>query len=703
LPLAVTKTQSDGSYAIVLPAEAQLSSEYVVSVGSGPSLMRAMLSGSAQLDISPLSEMTTRLVLENGALLSQPKIPITQFSPPEINAILDAVQRATANTVLGGANTVAAVISVLDPVVKNDAVVRNNLSAAGGIPAPTVNAIAPVTAEDTITLNGTARSGALVTIEGGTQVVSQSLAAGATSYSILVPLKRNSSHDLTVRATLGSDSSLPTVVKIRTDTLNPQVVTDKIIARKPSSASFETIITGATGAIADQGRATISITGPKLGNVTRIQTNEVGAFEAHLAADTGDVLNLSVVDEANNRSEAQIVVGGPGPVITTVMQESTISRDAPFADRVITVQGAGFDADPALNGVTFIAVDGHKVVTTARTVASDRRSMVVAVPAGLADKLSDLPTDVKVQVTVANIPSNDDRSFTLFPKVEGLTASRLSGNGLSEFFHFDSSRQNVLMTSQLGQDSAILSFDTNGNVLRRDLAEDITHDSIFRDVTLDSNNNLLVSNFDALLTGRDHELPGIRPSYRISQYTLRGAGAELAMTERLAESAELGAEPGAIAFSKSNNKIYVALPDQGKIVKIDFTGGQFSRPETLVSGLPTPLRDIEIDAEGRFMYISLGNNLSVYRLTLNAQGDLDLLNSNFARDMGNGNGHLTVDADHNLYLTLGTGIERINEKGQRKSLISILEGQQPTVGTIQVNGRLFTNQLNKPDLFRISP
>lgn len=705
-PLATTKTQADGSYWIILPPSAQLSSEYVVSVGSGPSLMRSLLSGSAQLDISPLSEMTTRLVIDNGTVLNQPKIPLSQFSAPEVNAILDAVQRSTSKTALGGANTLSAVISVIDPVVKNDSVVRNNLSAAGGIPAPTVNAIAPVTAADSITLTGTARAGAIVTVEGGTQVVSQALAAGATDYSIVVPLKRNSKHELAVRATLGSDASLPNIVNIRTDTINPRIVTDKIIARNPSGQSFDTIITGSTGAIDDQGRATILISGPKLGNVTKVQTNEVGAFEAHLAADTGDVLNLSVVDEANNRAEGQIVVGGPGPVITTVLQETTISRDAPFPDRVITVQGAGFDATPANNVITFTALDGTHATSSARSIASDRRSMVVPVPAGLATKLGQLPTDVRVQVTVNNIPSNDDRSFSLFPRVEALTATKLSGNGESEFFQYEPSRQIVLMTSALGATSTIMNFDANGNVQRRDIADKITHDSIFRDVTFDNNNNLLVSNFDALLAGKNHDLPGVRPSYRVSQYQLQGVGADLVMSTRLGESADLGGEPGAIAFSRPNNKIYVAIPSQGKILKIDFTGGLFARPETLVSGLPSPIRDIELDADGRFMYISLGSNLSVYRLTLNAAGDLDLLNSNFATNMGNGSGHLTVDGERNLYVTLGTGIERIDEKGQRKSLISILEGQQPTVGAVYVPGtspKLLVNQLNKPDVFRITP
>lgn len=702
LPLASAKTRSDGSYSIVLPAQAQLSSAYAVSVGSGPSLMRAMLSGSSQLDISPLSEMTTRLILDNGTILSQPKIPTSEYSAPEIIAILDAVQRSTANTSVGGASTVSAVLSVVEPVVKADSAVIGNLRAAGGIPGPAISSVGPVTPKDSVTLTGSAQAGSLITVEGGTQLVSVAVPAGSTQFSIPVPLKRNSSHTLQVRAVVGGVSSLPTQVQIRTDTLNPRIIASKIIARNPSGNSFETIITGSSGAIEDQGRSTLTITGPKLGNATVVQTNESGAFEARLAADSGDVLSLQVTDEANNTSTAQIVVGGPGPVITSVRQETTIQRDAPFADRVITFAGAGFDPILSNNQITFISPAGT-VNSTPRSVATDRRTMVVTVPEGLAGKLGDLPAEVRVQVSVGGIASNDDRKFTLLPKVSVLNQSKLSGNGKSEYFHFDTTRQNIFMTNQLGADSQILTFDTQGNVQSLNIAATITHDSIFRDATLDNAGNLLVSNYDATLAGKARQLPELRPSYRISHYQLLGTGATLAMNKRVSESPELGFEPGAIAFSSISNKIYVALPSQGRIVKIDFTGGIFGRVDTLLSGLPKPIRDLELDPSGRFMYLSLGENLSVYRLTLNAQGDVDLFNSNFAKDLGNGNGHLTVDNDNNLYISLGTGIERINEQGQRINLIPILEGQQPTVGIVFVNNQLYVNQLNRPDLFRIAP
>ncbi|PIQ26056.1 hypothetical protein COW36_02375 [bacterium (Candidatus Blackallbacteria) CG17_big_fil_post_rev_8_21_14_2_50_48_46] len=704
--LATTLTRSDGKYSLSLPSEALISSEFVVTVGSGSSQMRAMLSGSSSLNISPLTELTTRLILNNGTLLNQPKIPITEFSPPEINAVLDAVQRSTDSTNLGGASNIFAVMSVIEPVAQNNSTVKNVLKTVAGTPSPTVSSsLPPSTAQDSIVLTGTAPAGAVISVEGGTSVVQKALAAGETAFSITVPLKRNSSHQLLVKATVNGLTSLPTVVSLRADTLNPVIDTNKIIARNPSGQSFETIITGSSGAIADSGRSTLVIQGGKLGNATTIQTDETGAFSANLAADSGDLLSLTAIDEAGNRSTASIVVGGPGPVVTMVRQESTIGRDSPFASRVVTIEGAGFDSNLANNTVTFISPFGQGSTNAARSVSSDRRTLVAPVVEGLAQKISDLPTEVRVKVNVNNIDSNDTRSFTLLPSITQMIQTQLKGNGQSEFFYYDKGPnfQHILMTSQSASDSSIWLMDINGNVLNRDLASKITHDSIFRDLTMDSSGNMLVSNFDAALLGKARQLPGVRSTYRISKYQLQGSGAERQLFSRLSESADLGAEPGAIAFSSSNNKIYVALPSKGQIIRMDYTGEIFGRPEVLLEGLPKPIKDIELDAGGRFMYITVGDSVSMFRLTLNARGDVDLFESNYVAPMGNGNGRLTVDGLGNIYVTLGTGIERIDEKAKRKNLVPVLEGKQPTVGLVYVEGNIFVNQLNVADFFRLSP
>lgn len=704
--LATTLTRSDGKYSFSLPQEALISSEFVVSVGSGPSQMRAMLSGSSSLNISPLSELVSRLILNNGTVLKQNKVPITEFSPPEINAVLDAVQRSTDTTNLGGASNVFAVMSVIQPVAENNSTVTTTLRAVAGTPSPLMTGtVVPATDKDNIVLTGTVTAGATVTVEGGTSVVQQVLGAGETSFSINVPLKRNSTHQLQVKATVNGLTSLPTVVNLRADTLNPRIDVNKIIARNPSGQSFETIITGSSGAIEDSGRSTLVIQGGKIGNATTIQTDESGAFSANLAADSGDILTLTAIDEAGNRSSATVVVGGPGPVITQVRQESIIGRDSPFASRVVTIEGAGFDNNLSNNIVTFISPFGQSSTSAPSSVSSDRRKLVSPVVSGLVGKLSDLPTDVRVKVTVNNIESNDTRTFTLLPSITAMSQTQLSGNGQSEFFYFDkgTNSQNILMSSQSAGESSLLLIDINGNVINRNMASKITHDSIFRDLTLDNAGNLLVTNFDATLAGKARQLPDIRPTYRISKYRLQGTGAERQLASRLSESADLGAEPGAIAFSPSNNKIYVALPSKGQVLKIDYTGEVFGRPEVLLEGLPKPLKDIELDANGKFMYITVGDSVSVFRLTLNALGSVDLFESNYVAPMGNGNGRMSSDGVGNLYVTLGTGIDRIDEKAKRVNLVPVLEGRQPTVGLVYANGQIFVNQLNVKDLFRLSP
>lgn len=699
-PLATTKTRSDGSYSIILPAEAIASSEFVVAVGSGSSQLRAFVSGSSNLDISPLSEATVRLVINNGSVLNQPKIPITEYSPAEINAILQAVQQSTNTTTLGGASSVSSVMSLIEPIIQADSTVLSTLRAVGGIPGPTVVPVNPSTAQDSIVLNGTAQPGSLITVTGGTSVVQTTLGASASNFTITVPLKRNSPHTLNVTATVGGQNSLPTVVELRQDNLNPVIDTSKIIARNPSGSSFETIITGSTGSIQDNGRATVLISGAKLGNSTTVQTDDTGAFTANLAADTGDVLTLTVVDGSGNRNQASIVVGGPGPVISGVSQESTVSRDAPFAERVITVTGAGFNTTLTDNVVTYISSRGSQTITP-RSVSSDRRSMVVPVVSGLVDRLSELPTDIRVKVNTDGIDSNENRSFTLFPTVTPLVTSNLEGNGKAEFFHFDGN--NIFMTQQKGADSSIMLFDSSGNILSRDIAKDFVHDSVFVDAAVDEVGHLLVSNFDATLVGRPKQDPKIRPTYRISKYQMQGNNAQKVITARLGESAELNSKPGAIALSKTNNKLYVALPSEGRIMKMDYVGGVFGRPEELIAGLPKPIKDIALDEDGKFMYITLGDNISMFKLTLNANGDLDLTNSSFVSPMGNGNGHIAIGEDNNIYVSVGTGVERVNEQGEHVNLVPVLRGISPTVGVTYVNNQIFVNQLNVADLFKITP
>ena len=81
-------------------------------------------------------------------------------------------------------------------------------------------------------------------------------------------------------------------------------------------------------------------------------------------------------------------------------------------------------------------------------------------------------------------------------------------------------------------------------------------------------------------------LDSLKPAQQVFASTL---SAELAMTRRVAESAELGAEPGALAYSRANAKLYVALPGQGRIVKL-------SSARSLQTS-PYPIDQFGIDAQ----------------------------------------------------------------------------------------------------------
>jgi hypothetical protein len=84
--LTTQLTGSEGTYAIALASDEEPSSTLIVSVGSGDTRMRAFVSGE-QIDISPTSEATVRLVIASDFALAN-------FSPAELRAIADAVELA---------------------------------------------------------------------------------------------------------------------------------------------------------------------------------------------------------------------------------------------------------------------------------------------------------------------------------------------------------------------------------------------------------------------------------------------------------------------------------------------------------------------------------------------------------------------------------------------------------------------------------
>lgn len=695
-PLVSTRTRSDGRYAFSLPEGLTFSTQAVVSVGSGPTLMRSFLMGSANLNLSPLSELATRAVLDNGSLLQQPKIPISEFSPPELILLQDAIQRSVGSSSVLGVGNINAALAVLQPVAFADTAVLTALRGTAGIPAATIDPLPPATSKDTIAVSGTVRAGSTVTIEGGAIVVQKSLAATETRFSLDVPLKRNTTHKLVVRASSGGTVSLPSDIALRQDTINPTIDIAKIVARKPSGASFQTEITGAEGSIGDTGRSTVTITNSKLNTNTTVQTDNKGAFSTTLTADPGDALNVTAVDEAGNLSSATIVVGSPGPVILDISPQSTGST------KILSLQGSGFSTTLSNNVITFTSPTTSLAVNPL-AVDPDGKGLTAAVPSGLVKHLTDLPVTIKVKAAVSGVESNINKDFVLVPAVLTLNQSMVNGNGEAEYMAHDTTRQSILVTTQLDTQSRIMNFDLNGIMLNSNIAQSLDHESIFRDLVLDKAGNLVVANFSTRVLGKDPINSAGRPTYRLTKYGVTGTQQSMALLSRLAESTELGSRPGAMAYNPLTNLLYVVLPEQNRIMKIDYSSETFGRPQEFLTGVPSPIKDIMLDSTGKVMYVSLGDSVSVFRLTLNGSGDMDLINSNFATSMGSGNGRLTQDDRGNIYVTLGTGVNRITAAGQKINLINNLEGNRPSVGVLFANNNLFVNQLNTPAIFRIIP
>lgn len=84
--LVTEETDSDGIYAIPLSSEDEHGSRLIVRVGSGDTRMRGFVSDE-NVDISPTSEVTVRLVLDSDYALAN-------FAPGELRTIEDAVAAA---------------------------------------------------------------------------------------------------------------------------------------------------------------------------------------------------------------------------------------------------------------------------------------------------------------------------------------------------------------------------------------------------------------------------------------------------------------------------------------------------------------------------------------------------------------------------------------------------------------------------------
>ena len=92
-------TDAAGGYSFALASNEDPGSGLAVSVGSGDTLMRAFVYGG-QVDITPASEATFRLVLGSG-------FPLGRFSADDLAGIQVEVDRATADVASGSSVAIA--------------------------------------------------------------------------------------------------------------------------------------------------------------------------------------------------------------------------------------------------------------------------------------------------------------------------------------------------------------------------------------------------------------------------------------------------------------------------------------------------------------------------------------------------------------------------------------------------------------------
>jgi hypothetical protein len=106
--------------------------------------------------------------------------------------------------------------------------------------------------------------------------------------------------------------------------------------------------------------------------------------------------------------------------------------------------------------------------------------------------------------------------------------------------------------------------------------------------------------------------------------------------------------------------------------------------------------------------VTAGEDTTLFKLTLDAAGNtVNLIDSNFVTGMGTGNGRMTLDSSGSLFLTIGTGLDRVgtsgSSMGKRINVLSAFEGNSPMVGLAFAENALYLNQLGSGSLFKVSP
>ena len=699
--IASAQTASDGRYTINLPKGTVPAGDLIASVGSAQdkNLMRAVVYTYSNIRIDPVSEACVKALLDTSVFTGENKVPISKFTSEKIANVLNAIGLASNNIDITSSVTIDASVQNIYNVIKTDATVKNIISSSAGLPPPTVDSVPKATTKEVITITGSARPGSFVQITGGTSTVQSQLTSDKTNFSIDVPLQKNSTRNLYITSTIGTDTSAPATIAVRNDTISPVIDSAKITISNPDPSTYKSEIKGSKGAISDAGPTTVIITNPKVKNSSvRVTATTDGGFSTSLQLDMNDILTFQVIDDAGNSSTENISAKNPGLSIVYV------SPIAAAAGDTVTIVGSGFDTTAANNTVVF---GGPSLSTSvnASSIATDNKTLTAIVPKNLSSNLGLLPVDVNVKVTNKNGVSNDNKTFKLTPAVKKLNAT-LKGDGQSQYMVYDSRNNVILGTSQEGHDSYIAKIDMPGNLLMSEMTGSTLpkpHYSMFMGMDFDSNGDVIVSNYDSSLAGQEQINSITRPLYRLTKYfyDTTNNNVDKIFTNFSDISSDLGGKPGNILIS--GDYAYVPIPENGKIMRVELVHQIVT---TFAEGIKTPIKDILFDSSKKKMFVSCGDNISIYKITLDSTQEKDgLINhsidNNFVNDIGTGSGRLALDVSNNVYVALGAGIDIITTAGSRRNFIPSVSGKS-VIGLLFNGNNLYVNDIDG-NVYMIAP
>jgi len=283
----------------------------------------------------------------------------------------------------------------------------NDLTVSPSAPTVSSPSTATTTTATSTTIAGTAASGSLVQIsKGGTVVGSEQLALGATSYSISVPLAKNSGNSFEVTDTTGSGiQSAPTPVPVITQSTTQATVTVSSTAKSitnvdaiPVTFTFNESVTGFTssnitvtnGTIADfagsgttytanvlptaDGAVTLSVaanavdgnTASNTLSITSLRSDPIVTVNPLTSNSTSPTLTGTVSDIT---STVSVVVGGETLAATVTGNVWTANLTAPLTAGTYNI--AVTATDLAGNASTTTATNALLIETTGPTVTVD--------------------------------------------------------------------------------------------------------------------------------------------------------------------------------------------------------------------------------------------------------------------------------------------------------------------------------------------